>query len=165
MAGFGGQRLLGLGWFGINLTSILAFVAGLILLREGLITAGVMRRAAINGTASICGTGGVLRALLKQRSHLGLFLAGIANGFLPCGLVYAFLLIAARTSDMLLGAANAFVHLGGLVRCHYGVLVDLPRLGLYVRRRSFRLPVLYIDVMRGIALSSEVNPALSGSEW
>ena len=61
MAGFGGQRLLGLGWFGINLTSILAFVAGLILLREGLITAGVMRRAAINGTASICGTGGVLR--------------------------------------------------------------------------------------------------------
>jgi sulfite exporter TauE/SafE len=105
MAGFGGQRLLGLKWFGVNLTSLLAIAAGAILLREGLVTAGLLRRRAVVARHSGCASGGLLRAMLQQRNHTGIFLAGITTGFLPCGLVYAFLLIAARTSNLFLGSA------------------------------------------------------------
>lgn len=105
MAGFGGQRLAGLKLSGINATAILAIAAGALLIYEGLVTAGVWQRLAFakQGSGS-CPTGGLLRSMLQQQSRWGVFLAGIATGFLPCGLVYAFLLIAARSGDLLLGA-------------------------------------------------------------
>ncbi|MEM8680222.1 MAG: sulfite exporter TauE/SafE family protein [Planctomycetota bacterium] len=104
MAGYGGQRLVGLKWFGINVTALLAIGAGLFLIYEGLATAGFIRRYGAAST-TLCPTAGLLRSMLRRRDSMGVFLAGIATGFLPCGLVYAFLLTAARTSQPLLGAA------------------------------------------------------------
>ena len=104
MAGFGGQRLIGLRVFGINLTALLAFVAGAFLIYEGLATAGIWRRWRGRASSSVCPSAGLLSALLKQRNYAGIFLAGVATGFLPCGLVYAFLLTAARTSNLAVGA-------------------------------------------------------------
>ncbi len=104
MAGFGGERLAGLQLAGWNATALLALAAGIFLIHEGLITAGVGRRLfAPAGTAS-CPSGGLLRSMLRQRNRQGVFLAGVATGFLPCGLVYAFLLTAARTGSLLTGA-------------------------------------------------------------
>lgn len=106
MAGFGGHRLSGLRWSGVNGTAILAIAAGMLLVNEGLITAGVIRRFRFRKSASgVCPTGGLLRSMLQQQSRTGVFLAGVATGFLPCGLVYAFLLTAARTGDLFQGAA------------------------------------------------------------
>ena len=104
MAGFGGQRLAGIRLFSINATAILAFAAGALLIYEGLITAGLWHRLFSVQGAAVCPTGGLLRSMLKQPSRSGVFLAGVANGFLPCGLVYAFLLIAARTGNLFAGA-------------------------------------------------------------
>jgi sulfite exporter TauE/SafE len=105
MAGFGGQRLAGLQLFGVNATAVLALAAGTLLIYEGLVTAGVWQpfSFAKPGSGS-CPSGGLLRSMLQQQSRWGVFLAGIATGFLPCGLVYAFLLIAARSGDLILGA-------------------------------------------------------------
>lgn len=104
MAGFGGQRLAGLKPLGVNATAILALLAGALLIYEGLVTAGIWSRLIQPRGAAICPSTGLLRSMLQQRSRLGVFVAGIATGFLPCGLVYAFLLIAARTGDLMLGA-------------------------------------------------------------
>ncbi len=104
-AGFGGQRLAGLKLGSVNLTAILAVVAGVLLIYEGLVTAGVWRRLFHAQGTSTCPTGGMLRAMLQQQNRLGIFIAGVATGFLPCGLVYAFLLIAARTSNLVMGAS------------------------------------------------------------
>ena len=104
MAGFGGQRLAGLKLSGINATAVLALLAGAFLIYEGLVTAGVWRRLFPVRGEAVCPTGGLLRSMLQQRSRTGVFLAGLATGFLPCGLVYAFLLTAARTGDLFFGA-------------------------------------------------------------
>ena len=105
MAGYGGQRLIGLKLFGINATAILAILAGLLLIYEGLVTAGIWRRLFQPSGSGTCPTGGLLRSMLRQHNLPGVFLAGVATGFLPCGLVYAFLLTAARTGSLFVGAA------------------------------------------------------------
>lgn len=51
-----------------------------------------------------CAGLGILRGYLSEPTHRGRFMAGMANGFLPCGLVYAFLAVAARTAHPLHGA-------------------------------------------------------------
>jgi sulfite exporter TauE/SafE len=112
MAGYGGQRLAGLKLASVNATALLALAAGMILIYEGLVSAGFWERLfPVQGTGN-CATGGLLRSMLKQQSRTGVFLAGVATGFLPCGLVYAFLLIAVR-------AGNLF--LGGLVMAIFGL--------------------------------------------
>jgi hypothetical protein len=60
---------------------------------------------------------------LRPQARPGVFLAGVFTGFLPCGLVYAFLALAASTADPLsgwigmacfgLGTAPAMVLAGG----------------------------------------------------
>jgi hypothetical protein len=47
--------------------------------------------------------GPVFARFYHMRSRTGYFLAGIANGFLPCGLVYAFLAKAIADHDVLAG--------------------------------------------------------------
>lgn len=104
MAGYGGQRLAGLKWFGVNATAFLALAAGLLLIYEGLVTAGLSPRIRLKRSAHVaCPSGGLLRSMLRQQNRTGVFLAGVATGFLPCGLVYAFLLTAARSGDLFLG--------------------------------------------------------------
>jgi len=46
----------------------------------------------------------IFSSVLKQRSHAGLFVAGLANGVLPCGFVYLAMAGAAATQDPLNGA-------------------------------------------------------------
>ncbi len=105
MAGYGGERLAGLRPAGLNATALLALAAGVFLTYEGLITAGVGRRLFATRGVTTCPTGGLLRSMLRHRNRQGVFLAGVATGFLPCGLVYAFLLTAARTGSLFWGAA------------------------------------------------------------
>jgi uncharacterized protein len=47
---------------------------------------------------------GFLRSYLGDRSWYGRYMAGVATGFLPCGLVYSFLALAAQTGNPLRGA-------------------------------------------------------------
>ena len=186
MAGYGGQRLVGLKWGGINATAVLAIVAGLLLIREGLVTVGIWKRRFGMFGSQLCPSGGMLRALLQQGNRSGIFLAGIATGFLPCGLVYAFLLTAARTSNLAMGAltmtcfglgtvplmvttgvsASAVplswreTHvLGGrMVRCADGTALPLPRLRLPDSHRPSRMPLLSrIDRSTGCGLPQGLN--------
>jgi sulfite exporter TauE/SafE len=46
----------------------------------------------------------IFSSVLKQRNHAGLFVAGLANGVLPCGFVYLAMAGAAATQDPLSGA-------------------------------------------------------------
>ena len=104
MAGYGGQRLVGLRILGVNATALLAIAAGCLLVREGLITVGWWKRRFGFFGSQICPSAGLLRTFISEKNLTGVFLAGIATGFLPCGLVYAFLLTAARSSSLVLGA-------------------------------------------------------------
>jgi sulfite exporter TauE/SafE len=105
----------------VNLQSLLAIAAGALLVGQGLIATGLLRRAmfpalipAPGGLAVIgndrspvgCLAGGLVGSLLRSRSLSSVFLAGVFTGFLPCGLVYAYLALAASASDPLRGAVT-----------------------------------------------------------
>lgn len=77
----------------------------------------------------IPGFRGAMRALIRER-HLGATVGlGFLNGFLPCGLVYAALALAAATGSALVGAAVMLAFAAGTVPA----LVVVGTLGHVVR--------------------------------
>jgi sulfite exporter TauE/SafE len=98
----------------INAQAILCMIAGAWLLIYGLLALGVIPRRlwpklATNGTACLAGT--FVGPFLASRARSGILLAGVLTGFLPCGLVYAFLALA---------TSSASVWTGLLTMCLFG---------------------------------------------
>ncbi len=106
----------------VNAQALFAIVAGVFLIVQGLISAGVLGRLnqALAGLLSMrkpapaprgahsaamvsCLTGGMVGSLLRTPGSHAAFLAGMLTGFLPCGLVYAYLALATSTNDPLAG--------------------------------------------------------------
>jgi sulfite exporter TauE/SafE len=78
----------------------LALGAGGLLVLVGLASVGLLPRPAIRlfGRAP-CGAASAVKTLLTASPLSSVFLAGAATGFIPCGLVYAFLLKAGSTGS------------------------------------------------------------------
>jgi sulfite exporter TauE/SafE len=90
----------------INPPAVLCLVAGVLLFREGLLASGLMRRH-IGGTATTaCLFRPLFGTLLKTPGGRNAFVAGIATGLLPCGLVYAFVSLAASSGELAHGLAT-----------------------------------------------------------
>jgi len=103
-AGFGGAWLSAESRSLVLSQAWLAILAGTLLLLMGLITAGVLPRPATRLLSGLpCGAAGWLKTFLSASGWLGAFIAGVFTGFIPCGLVYAFLLKAGSSGDMWLG--------------------------------------------------------------
>ena len=105
VAGFTGQKLAASVPQMINIPAVLCLIAGAWLFREGLLASGLMRRA-IGGTSSAgCLLRPLFTTLLKSPGARNSLVAGIATGFMPCGLVYAFVSLAASSGDLLTGSS------------------------------------------------------------
>ena len=88
----------------VNTQSLLAIGAGLFLVVLGLASTGLLPRLPVFSLVPhICGSAGWLKTFLSAPGVSGALLAGVFTGFLPCGLVYAFLAFAATTGDMFHG--------------------------------------------------------------
>lgn len=91
----------------VRLPAVLAIAAGLFLVYQGLVTAGVIRGwtrpQAGNGP---CLAAGFFRSFLNSPQASQVFVAGLLTGFLPCGLVYALLALAASTGSVWQGAGT-----------------------------------------------------------
>lgn len=130
-----------------------SLTAGLIMILVGLSVLDLIPRAARGPTAVI---GRLFAPLfnhfLNARGFWGYFSAGLATGFLPCGLVYAFLAMAVSTGSVAHGALlMACFGLGTapamlLVGCG-GTLM-----GHAMRRRILRVAALFIIVMGGMTI-------------
>ena len=82
----------------------LAIFAGVLLILMGLITAGVLPKPAVRLLSSLpCGTSTWLKTFLSSSGWTGPLLAGVFTGFIPCGLVYAFLLKAGSSGSLWMG--------------------------------------------------------------
>ncbi len=100
IAGYGGMTLVGRNhWW----PAVLATVAGSVLLYEGLRTVGWLPGRTVSGTSG-CLAGSLLGPLLRRHGRTGIFLAGVATGLMPCGLLYGMVGAAAATSGPLAGA-------------------------------------------------------------
>jgi sulfite exporter TauE/SafE len=105
VAGYWGWRLAASIPHLFNLQAVLSILAGLLLLIQGLIAAGVLRQPQLGSARYGCLLPGLFAALLRETRLHSVFLAGLVNGFLPCGLVYAYLALAAGSGDLLHGSA------------------------------------------------------------
>lgn len=105
LAGYGGWRVTtGQVNHWVNAQALLAIFAGVLLVAQGLIAAGwwpKRRRAASAVTA--CLASSALATFLKSPGLSNVLIAGVLTGFLPCGLVYAFLALATSSGHVGLG--------------------------------------------------------------
>ncbi len=102
-AGFAGL------WLGTKTTTLvqvqaaLAILAGIVLIILGLATIGVVRLPDAKWLRASCFAVS-LKTFLTSPGVVYTFLAGTFTGLIPCGLVYAFLALAASTGNMGYGA-------------------------------------------------------------
>jgi sulfite exporter TauE/SafE len=89
----------------VHVQAILALLAGVLLVAEALVALGFVTRPFSRRHAG-CPGAGLMAALLSGKEASSIFVAGLANGVLPCGLVYAYLALAASTGDLFHGAGT-----------------------------------------------------------
>jgi sulfite exporter TauE/SafE len=82
----------------ITIQAAFAILAGALLVLQGMLAAGWLRRKRSSGGP--CLTATIFGRFLKGGSRLSVFIAGILTGFLPCGLVYSFLALAAASASI-----------------------------------------------------------------
>jgi sulfite exporter TauE/SafE len=109
LAGFGGWRMAQSMPAIVNLPAVLAVVAGGLLLYQGLLAAGVLRKSIKSGIRGPCLGGTMLATFLIAPGLSNVFLAGVFTGFLPCGLVYAFLALAGSSGSLPVAAVTMAV--------------------------------------------------------
>jgi len=88
----------------INVQALLSIAAGVALVLLGLSYAGLLHVPSARWLpASSCTSAKWLKTLLMGPGYTSALLAGVFTGFIPCGLVYAFLAYAASTGDVARG--------------------------------------------------------------
>lgn len=124
LAGFCGQWAARNSAALINVPATFAILAGLVFIYQGLQETGITaklqemmrtrcgRSAAksnpVHSSAS-CGVGLLFAPFFRGQGHTGALLAGICTGFLPCGLLYGMLTLAASTQQVVLGGVTMLV--------------------------------------------------------
>ena len=92
----------------VPLQALLSLLAGILLISQGLRSAGVWpgKRGA---ASTACLASGFFGPLLQGSGWQRTFLAGLMTGWLPCGLVYAMLGLAASSGSLSAGLLTMFL--------------------------------------------------------
>lgn len=160
-AGYAGLRVSLALPIALPAQAMLALFAGTMLIVQGLLAAGVIRRT-VTGGAPSCLAGGMLGPLLASPGSLPPFLAGVLTGFLPCGLVYAYLALATSGGNMLAGLAIMAAFGLGTVPAMVATGTGAALFGLAARRRMFRVAAWCI-VLTGLIAIARGAMALSSA--
>jgi len=155
-----GAKLLRSQGNAVRLQAGFAVLAGILLVIQGLQAAGWLKWRVRRRPQSPCVAASVFSQFFQGGSRVSAFLAGIATGFLPCGLVYSFLALAASSGHP--GRGVAIMLSFGLgtfpVMLMTGAGLSLATLGL--RRKLLKVAgicVLITGVLttaRGIAFAA-----------
>jgi sulfite exporter TauE/SafE len=97
--GFGGWRLTESLPPVVHAPALLAIVAGALLVYQGLLATGWVPRR-VGSSTMPCLASTFLATFLTAPGLLNAFLAGLFTGLLPCGLLYAFLTLAASSRSL-----------------------------------------------------------------
>lgn len=150
VVGYGGLRIAGRGSSFGYLQAAFCVLAGILLIVQGLMSLNLLPRFAAHKSPNLaCGAlrnfGGLLRS--RRLSHV--FLAGLFTGFLPCGLVYAYLALAASTADLLHGWATMAVFGAGTIPAMVLAGAGGQLLSLAARRRLFQVAAFCV-ILTGV---------------
>ena len=153
VAGFGGQQIQRSLVTVTSVQSGLSIFAGLALLVTGLVSAGLVPSSDrwLKRAAS-CPAATHFRNLLRSKQLANVFLAGLATGFLPCGLVYAFLALALSSDGMLSGTAIMATFGLGTLPLMLSVGVSSSFIGLESRKRLVKLAAISVILVGGLTI-------------
>ncbi len=119
---------------------MLSILAGVLLVIQGILAAGWFRSGGMGGSGGgVCGSAKLFATFLRHPRGYHVFLAGILTGFLPCGLVYAYLSLAAATGDIWRGLAVMAVFGAGTVPVMALTGTGARLMNLAFRRRMFQI--------------------------
>lgn len=159
IAGFAGLRLMraASGW--TTLQAWLSLAAGAALILQGLWSAGWLPRLVRwKPTNSSCAARSIFASFLRGRDLASVFLAGVLTGFLPCGLVYAFLALAASTGNVIEGAALMAIFGFGTIPVMVVTGFSSTLISLTLRKQLFRIAAVcilvtgFLSVGRGVGV-------------
>ncbi len=128
------------------LQAVFAIVAGILLIVQGLHAAGWLSWRVRRHSEHPCVTRTVFSQFFKGGSSIGVFIAGLLTGFLPCGLVYSFLALAASSGSVAKGVLIMFSFgLGTIpVMLMTGTGLSMATIGL--RRKLIRVAAISVVV-------------------
>jgi len=141
----------------ITVQAILSITAGVLLIVQGLAAAGLRAVAGIRMTHRGCAGADLFAALLRETRFRDVFLGGLVNGLLPCGLVYAYLALAASSGGLWRGGITMAVF--GLGTLPILAIVGIGGLAMSLTGRSRMLRVAaWCVVLAGVlSLARGVN--------
>ena len=152
VAGFAG---LWLGQFESSLIGaqqIFSIVAGVVMLIVGCTAVGVIPKS--RGRASVVGriVAPIFAHLLNSSGNASYLAAGIATGFLPCGLVYAFLALAVASADVANGMLTMICFGLGTAPAMLLIGCGSSLLNQAARARIFRVAGVIMMLMGGVTI-------------
>lgn len=104
VGGLAGQSLARFNGAFVTTQQVFSILAGTIMVFVGLSSLGWLPRRRAGGVGVVTRLwSSLFREFLNAKGRVGHFLAGIATGFLPCGLVYTFLALAVARGNALEG--------------------------------------------------------------
>lgn len=132
----------------------LAIVAGVALAAVGAAMAGVLPRAKWQVLSTVpCSAAIGLKTMLLAPGLRGAMLAGVFTGFIPCGLVYAFLLKAVSSGGPLRGALTMAVFGAGTAPLLVLTGVGASAVGVVGRQRLLKFAAWCVVVTGLIAVA------------
>ena len=162
MVGYAGFRLGGASSFYSSAQRWLSVGAGLLMVLIGLTALGFFR---LRPFASL----GVERllapaysCLLSVRRPHEYFFAGLANGFLPCGLLYAVLATALASGSVFQGAAIMLIFGLGTIPAMVAVGCGTHLLGHTMRLRVHRMAAVLVLAVGGVTIQRGLPSGMGG---
>ena len=139
--------------------SMLSIFAGVVLVAQGLAILGLPAwRWLPKGGRISCQAATAFKQMMTAPSLLAVFFAGIATGFLPCALIYAYLALAARSGDLLTGALLMVAMAAGTAP-----LMMLTGLGTSTLRLTTRRQILKVAAI--LVLGTGVASLVRGGSY
>ncbi len=89
---------------------------------------------------------------MREERLRGAFLAGVFTGFLPCGLVYAYVALAASSGSAVGGLTRMAAFGAGTAPLLVAVGTGGSLLGLTTRRRALRVAACFVIAMGVVSL-------------
>lgn len=158
LVGFGGWQLEQRWREVVPVQALLALLAGALLLWEGMRAAGLLRWVSAEKPGG-CPMAGVLGSLLRARGWQQVFSAGVLNGLLPCGLVYAYLALASSSRSMTQGMLTMALFGLGTIPALLLTGIGGHWLSLTQRTRVFRIAAWCMILTAVLTLGRAVSAA------
>ncbi len=168
VAGFAGWRLTRWPAGGVLIQAGLALLAGVWLIWQGVESSGLWRRLTRGRKPGavglpLCSATSVLSAFLQSNRPHDMLVAGVLTGFLPCGLVYAYLALAASTTHPVWGALTMGLFGLGTAPLMISTGLGASILTLAGRRNLLRIAALAVIVTGLLTIDRGVR--FAAAQW